>query len=202
MDVARHLNQRDGRWSRVAFIDDTLKEREHYGVAVFKFDEILRSFPAGGVEVAIANGEPLVRKTLRQKLESAGIPLATVIDSIAVVSTTARIGAGCVIFPSCYVSSQAVLGANVSMVSGSMVGYDVVLGEDSVVSGHVNIGGACTIGDCVFIGTGTQIKNQLTIGRSTIVGMGSVVYKNLPESVIALGNPCRPIRDNIDGKVF
>jgi acetyltransferase-like isoleucine patch superfamily enzyme len=35
-----------------------------------------------------------------------------------------------------------------------------------------------------------------------IVGMGSVVFSDIPNEIIALGNPCRPIRPNLNKKIF
>lgn len=35
----------------------------------------------------------------------------------------------------------------------------------------------------------------VTIGSNTIIGAGSVVNKNIPEGVIAAGNPCKVIRE-------
>ena len=36
----------------------------------------------------------------------------------------------------------------------------------------------------------------------TIIGMGSLVYKDVPNEVVALGNPARPIKKNVDRRVF
>ncbi|MDD3253975.1 MAG: sugar O-acetyltransferase [Lachnospiraceae bacterium] len=51
-----------------------------------------------------------------------------------------------------------------------------------------------TIGDDVWIGGNTVILPGVTIGRGSVIGAGSVVTKDLPEYVIAAGNPCRVIR--------
>ena len=47
-----------------------------------------------------------------------------------------------------------------------------------------------------------MIKERLTIGHSTIVGMGSVVYTDVPDGVVCVGNPARVSRRNTDKKVF
>ena len=51
-----------------------------------------------------------------------------------------------------------------------------------------------TIGDNVWIGGGSIICAGVTIGKNTTIGAGSVVVKNIPENVLAVGNPCRVIR--------
>ena len=51
-----------------------------------------------------------------------------------------------------------------------------------------------TIGDNVWIGGGVNICPGVSIGNNTIIGAGAVVTKDIPENVIAGGNPCRVIR--------
>lgn len=47
--------------------------------------------------------------------------------------------------------------------------------------------------DC-WIGAGAIILPGITIGENTVVGAGSVVTKDLPANVVAVGNPCRVLR--------
>lgn len=44
------------------------------------------------------------------------------------------------------------------------------------------------------VGTGSVILSNVTIGEGSIIGAGSVVTKDIPDRVIAAGNPCRVIR--------
>ena len=51
------------------------------------------------------------------------------------------------------------------------------------------------IKDNVWIGGGVSILGGITIGENSIVGAGSVVTKDIPANVIAVGNPCRVLRE-------
>ena len=51
-----------------------------------------------------------------------------------------------------------------------------------------------TLEDDVWIGANTVVCGGVTIGRGSVIGAGSVVTKDIPENVIAVGNPCRVIR--------
>lgn len=51
-----------------------------------------------------------------------------------------------------------------------------------------------TIGDNVWIGGNTVILPGVHIGSNTVIGAGSVVTKDIPDWVIAAGNPCKVIR--------
>jgi maltose O-acetyltransferase len=50
------------------------------------------------------------------------------------------------------------------------------------------------IGDDVWIGGGAIILPGVRIGTRTVIGAGSVVTKDIPDGVLAVGNPCRVIR--------
>jgi maltose O-acetyltransferase len=50
------------------------------------------------------------------------------------------------------------------------------------------------IGNDVFIGASTIVLPGVTIGNRVIVGAGSVVTKDIPDNVVAVGNPCRVLR--------
>ncbi|MEQ9308798.1 MAG: sugar O-acetyltransferase [Balneolaceae bacterium] len=52
-----------------------------------------------------------------------------------------------------------------------------------------------TIGDNVWIGGSVVINPGITIGNNSVIGSGSVVTKNIPENVVAAGNPCKVIRE-------
>ncbi len=55
-----------------------------------------------------------------------------------------------------------------------------------------------TIGDNVWIGGNTVICPGVHIGSNTVIGAGSVVTKDIPDWVIAAGNPCRVLREITD----
>lgn len=51
------------------------------------------------------------------------------------------------------------------------------------------------IGNNVWIGAHAVLLPGVKIGENTVIGAGSVVTKDLPDNVIAVGNPCRVIRE-------
>ena len=52
-----------------------------------------------------------------------------------------------------------------------------------------------TIGNNVWIGGNVVINPGVRIGDNVVIGAGSVVTKDIPDNFIAVGNPCRPIRE-------
>jgi hypothetical protein len=121
--------------------------------------------------------------------------LATLVDPSAFVSRTARLGAGCVVYPGCYIGLSAVLGDRVFMLSGSIVNHDVRLADDVVVCSGVSLAGGVSVEPACYLGQACTIRQNLRIGRGSLVGMGSVVVKDVPAGVVVAGNPARKLRD-------
>lgn len=58
----------------------------------------------------------------------------------------------------------------------------------------IEMGKPVTIGNSVWIGGNAVINPGVKIGNNVIIGSGSVVTRDIPDDVIAAGNPCRVIR--------
>jgi len=97
---------------------------------------------------------------------------------------------------------------NVTILDGAKVtfGDNVFIAPNCVFStaGHaidseqrakgLEIARSITVGNNVWIGANVSVLPGVTIGSSSIIGAGSVVNKDIPEGVIAAGNPCKVIR--------
>lgn len=53
---------------------------------------------------------------------------------------------------------------------------------------------AITIGDNVWIGGNVILNPGVTIGNNVVIGAGSIVTRDIPDNVIAVGSPCKVIR--------
>ena len=51
------------------------------------------------------------------------------------------------------------------------------------------------IGRNCWIGAGVVIVPGITIGDNVVIGAGSVVTKDIPSNVVAVGNPCKVLRE-------
>ena len=70
--------------------------------------------------------------------------------------------------------------------------------DAEIRNSFVESGKPVTIGDNVWIGGSAVINPGVTIGNNVIIGSGSVVTKDIPDNVIAAGNPCKVIRSITD----
>lgn len=98
---------------------------------------------------------------------------------------------------------------NVTILDGAKVafGNNVFIAPNCVFStaGHaidseqrgrgLEIAQPITVGDDVWFGANVTVLPCVTIGSNTVIGAGSVVTKDIPSGVIAVGNPCRVMRE-------
>lgn len=198
MDILMQMNAASGRQDiQPVFMVDSPEADEVAGHPVIGFDEAMP-----GSRVSIAVGEPELRYELRNKALQAGLTLSPVISPSAFISPLADIGDGAIIAPFCSIQARSSIGENVAVNTAAIVGHDVVVETDTVLSSMVNLGGATKVGSRSYVGMGALTKEGLTIGHSTIVGMGSVVYTDVPDEVICVGNPARVSRRNTSKRVF
>lgn len=67
--------------------------------------------------------------------------------------------------------------------------------DPEVRASGLEYGKPVTIGNRVWVGGNTVINPGVTIGNDVVIGSGSVVTRDLPDKVVAVGNPCRILRE-------
>jgi UDP-3-O-[3-hydroxymyristoyl] glucosamine N-acyltransferase len=73
------------------------------------------------------------------------------------------------------------------------VAHNVDVGEDAFVIACAEVSGGVRIGQRAWIAPNASVLNQLTIGVDAIVGLGAVVVKSVPDRVVVVGNPAKPL---------
>ncbi|MCC8016478.1 MAG: sugar O-acetyltransferase [Clostridiales bacterium] len=87
-----------------------------------------------------------------------------------------------------YVGSNTMIGPNVTIAAA---GHPVI---QNLRKYGVQFNIPVNIGENCWIGAGAIILPGVKIGNGTVIGAGSVVTKDIPENVVAAGNPCRVLR--------
>lgn len=87
-----------------------------------------------------------------------------------------------------YVGDKTMIGPNVTVVTATHPLEPELRSEGYQYNKPVHIGENC------FIGARAVILPGVTIGSGSVIGAGSVVTKDIPENVVAAGNPCKIIR--------
>ena len=130
----------------------------------------------------------------------------------------AEIGEGCYIEPPlhtnfggrhCHFGKNVYANFNLTMVDDT----HIYVGDNTLIAPNVTIATAShpldaelraiptqfnlpvRIGKNCWIGSGAVILPGVTIGDNTVIGAGSVVTRDVPSGVVAVGNPCRVLRE-------
>jgi len=140
-----------------------------------------------------AMGSPRRKKWIK-KIERKGFHFDTVIHPSAIIGNFTKVGEGCIICPGVIFTSNIRIGRHSIINVGSTISHDCVIGDFVTIGPGVNIAGKVTIGDECWISIGVKIINKISIGRGSYIGAGAVVIENIPENVLAVGVPAKPIR--------
>lgn len=112
------------------------------------------------------------------------------------ISSCAELGKGSLINSFVSIAAYASIGDFVSINRNASIGHHTLIEDFVTVNPGATIAGNVTIGKGSTIGMGVNIIDNIRIGKNTIIGAGSLVTRDLPDNVVAYGNPCRIIKDN------
>ena len=136
-----------------------------------------------------------------------------------VVDKTVQFGKDVVIWNYVVIGKGTKIGDKTRIGSFCDVGKNVTIGKNCNIQAHVTISNGCKIGNNVFIGPNSTILNdkfpysnhltppiicdnviigggaiilpKITIGKNSVIAAGSVVTKDVPPEVVAMGMPAR-----------
>lgn len=88
-----------------------------------------------------------------------------------------------------YIGSNTMIGPNVTIATAGHPILPELREQAYQFNAPVHIGKNC------WLGAGVIVLPGITIGNNSVIGAGSVVTKDIPKNVIAVGNPCRILRE-------
>lgn len=200
--IAKKINRLQERWTDIVYLDDINEISAVDGNAVYTFADFLERYPKNELEVVIAVGEPAVRELLYRRVTEQQIPLATLIHPGVYIDETTQIGRGVVICEGATITSHVQIGDNVYVQAHAVIGHDIQIGKHTVIGSNCQIGGADVIGERVFMGFLSGTTDHISIGNDVIISAGAIVFKDLPDEVVVVGNPARVMKKNGERKVF
>ena len=198
------LLKQTGKYELVGFTD-AQRERwgtEFMGYPILGGDEALVDLFGKGVRAAfigvgaVSGAGTRLRANLFRQAVNLGFQMPTLIHPMAAVSPSATIGIGSVVMAGAVVSADVRVGDNVVIYSGTLIEHDTVIDDHVHMSPGVHLAGGVHIGEGGFIGIGASIIHGIRVGRWTTIGAGTVVLKELPDNVVAVGVPAHIIGQN------
>lgn len=146
----------------------------------------------GSTIITIGNCQ--VRKNIVDRIKVK--KYVTAIHPSAIIASNVFIGEGCTIVHGAIVQSCSSIGQHCIINTKASVGHDAIIHDFVHIASGATVCGGVEIGDCTWLGAGSVVKQGVRIGNNCMIGAGSVVVKDIPDNVIAFGNPCRVIKQN------
>lgn len=200
LELANTINKIDKRWDSIIFIVDSVGDHIVNGVEVYEYNEAKNKI--ANLEVIIGIGEPIIRKNKYELLKADDIDMPNLIHPDVHIPESVKLGKGIVIQSGCIVSVNVSIEDNVFLQPRCAIGHDCRLHEGCIISTFDCVAGAVSIGKYSYLGIGALVKECISIGNHSIISMGAVVFNDIPDAVIVVGNPARVMKKNEELKVF
>lgn len=140
--------------------------------------------------VAICVGSSRLRRRIAEKLSAnPWLQFPNLFLANTCVCPDVQMGRGNIISMDCRVSTNVVMGDFNFFNMGACVCHDGILGDYVTLSPDVRLAGNVTVESGSEIGMGTRVIQGLHIGSNAVTGAGSVVIRDVPQGVVAVGVP-------------
>ena len=125
------------------------------------------------------------------QLVAAGRSVPALVHPIGHVAPTCRVGAGCLVYPSCNLDQEVELEPGVLLNNSVVVSHNSRVGAAAYLSPGVVLSGYVTVGAGAFLGSGTLVANNRRIGAHARVAIGSVITRDVQDGESVAGSPQR-----------
>ena len=173
------------------------------GTEYYEPNQVVDGFPVLGTEEWLLSNKDVycvcaiadiaVRAEIQERLSAQGVMFETLIAPYLPIPPSVVIGRGCVISGQTMISVNTKIGDGVFINSNVTLGHDVTIGNFCTIMPGTGISGNCVIGDRVFIGGHAFIVPRRNVGNGVTVAAGSIVFTNVREGTVVLGNPAKRV---------
>lgn len=182
---------------KILFFDDVnvSKTKVNDKYRVLKTEKEVKQLFENDNAFCIGVGNTKVRESLYKKMVSLGGKPKTIISPYTHIGkTNIEIEKGSIICTGTVITTTVKVGIGCLINLNCTIGHDTVIGNFCELSPGVHISGKCTIGNNCSIGTGAVLLPGITIGSNVVIGAGAVVTKSIFNNTTVVGIPAMPIK--------
>lgn len=184
-----------GEHEIVGYLDNVNPERRgemFHGARILGGEEQLETLLSEGARhIIMGFGSCDARLSLAERIKRLGFELAVAIHPSAVIASDVTIKPGTVVAAGAVINPGCQVGENVIINTSSSIDHECVIGDGAHISPGVHLAGKVTIGRATWVGIGSSVIDHVSIGSGTIIGAGSAVVRDIPDRVVAFGNPAK-----------
>jgi acetyltransferase EpsM len=149
--------------------------------------------PSDGKSLICIGDNPRRAKLTRHLRADYGLA----IHPSAIVSPSATIGAGTLVFHGSKIQAGAQLGRGIIVNTGGSIDHECIIADFAHIAPNVTLCGYVEIGEGANIGAASVVIPSVKIGKWATVGAGTIVIKDIPDYAVAVGSPARIIKTNV-----
>ena len=141
-----------------------------------------------GVYVCVGyNKMTSIRRTIYKVIDSLGYEILSYAHPSAIVSSSSRIGRGCIMFEQAVVQPFTTLGEGNILWSNALISHHTSVGSFNFFAPSVSIAGDVQIGDECFFGNNATVRNGVKIENGALIGAGCYVSSDVKCRSVYLG---------------
>ena len=199
--------ERECKYNIVGIID-SIKDigEDLYGYKVIGRQEDIKilaidyDFTAGIITV----GDNYIREKIYKDIVRF-MPYFVFVNAIhpsVIIGNNVQIGYGVVAMAGVIFNPGARIGDFTFFATGAQIEHDCFIGHFSSISAGSVLGGHVVIKPFAAVTLGVTIVDRVCIGQNSVIGSGSLVVKDIPDNVLAYGNPAKIVRFREAGERF
>jgi sugar O-acyltransferase (sialic acid O-acetyltransferase NeuD family) len=199
--------EKENKYEIVGIIDSVHEiGTERYGYNVLGRQENLsdivkeHNIDAGIITIGDNWSRSIVYNAITKQMPS--FQFVNAIHPSVIIGKNVDLGFGVVMMAGVIVNPLAKIGNFTFFATGCQIEHDCIIEDYASVSAGSVMGGYVTIGKFSAITLGVTILDRLKIGENSVIGSGSLVIKDIPDNVLAHGNPINKIRARMTGEKF
>ena len=167
---------------------------ESYDCPVFGVDPSLEeALRVGATHSVICMADASEKARWWARAEAAGLAPLSAIHPAAVIASTARVAAGCIVNACAVIQPFATIGRGVMIHANVTVEHDAVVEDFANLAPGVSLAGWVHVEERATVFTGASVIPRVRIGKGAVVGAGAAVTEDVPPDAVAIGVPARVV---------
>tara|TARA_R110002060_G_scaffold41587_3_gene53125 strand:- start:3352 stop:4014 length:663 start_codon:yes stop_codon:yes gene_type:complete len=199
--------EKEGKYNIIGIIDSSLEiSKELYGYKIIGRQEnlldLIKDYNINGGIITI--GDNWTRYNIYQEILKIkpDFNWYNAMHPSVIIGKNVNLGFGILVMAGVIINSGATIGNFCHLYTSANIEHDCIIGNYASISAGSITGGYVELGEFAAVTLGVTVFDRTKIGRNSVVGAGSLVVKDLPENVLAYGNPAKIIRPREDGEKF
>lgn len=193
IDTVLAINDVSPTWRLLGVVDDALSNQNAHRLKALGVPYLgaLHSLPEGSA-VAVAVGDPSVRRSIVQRLEGR-VDFPSLLHPSTIIGSSFWHGVGLIILAGVSIGTNVAAGDHVHLNAHAVLGHDAVLDDYVSVNPNATVSGEVHIGAATLVGAGSVVLQGLAVSKDSTVGAGACVTHDVAAPQTLVGIPARPL---------